>query len=176
MPPPCMYWVLPPNPPLSCCHFLLCPPLIFRPPAPPLQVIIVQSLICLLESVGLEQHVNQPTHIRGHALDLIITRKVNEIIRSPPYVDRYFSDHGSVVCSILAKVTATRVRTVTYRKVRSVKLDSLKNSLTSSGLCSINCEELLVPRDPEKLVIQYNSTLSSVIDQHEPLKTQNCEN
>ena len=125
--------------------------------------------LCLLESVGLEQHVNQPTHKRGHALDLIITRKVNEIIRSPPYV----SDHGSVVCSILAKVTATRVRTeLTYRKLRSVKLDSLKNSLTSSGLCSVNCVELLVPRDPEVLVNQYNSTLSSVIDQHAPLKTK----
>ena len=28
--------------PLYCCHFLLCPPLIFQPP-PPLQVIIAQS-------------------------------------------------------------------------------------------------------------------------------------
>ena len=72
----------------------------------------------------------------------------------------------------MAKVTATRVRTVTYRKVRSVKLDSLKNSLISSGLCSVNCEELLVPRDPEELVNQFNSTLSSVIDQHAPLKTK----
>ena len=71
--------------------------------------------LCLLESVGLEQHVHQPTHKRGHALDLIITRKVNEIIRPPPYV----SDHGSVACSILAKVTVTRVRTeLTYRKLR----------------------------------------------------------
>ena len=101
--------------------------------------------------------ISLPTYGVTH---LTITRKVNEIIRSPPYVDRYFSDHGSVVCSILAKVPATRVRTVTYRKVRSVKLDSLKNSLTSSGLCSVNCEELLVPRDPEELVNQHNSTLS----------------
>ena len=119
--------------------------------------------------------ISLPTY-GGHALDLIITHKVNGIIRSPPYVDRYFSDRGSVVCSILAKVTATRVRTVTYRQVRSVKLDSLKNSLTSSGLCSVNCDELLVPRDPEELVNQYISTLSSVIDQHAPLKTKNCEN
>ena len=45
--PPCMYWILPVIPLLSCCHFLLCPPpLIFQPPPPPLHVIIfAQSLI-----------------------------------------------------------------------------------------------------------------------------------
>ena len=94
-----MYWILPPNPPLSCCHFLLC-----------LSLLVLNSTSISLPTYGV-------TH-------LTITRKVNEIIRSPPYVDRYFSDHGSVVCSILAKLTATRVRTVTYRKVRSVKLGS----------------------------------------------------
>ena len=105
MPPPpvCIEFYL--QPPSVLLSFSPMPPSNFPTPPPPSQVIIVQSLICLLESVGLEQHVNQPTHIRGHALDLIITRKVNEIIRSPwpPYVDRYFSHHGSVVCSIWQK-------------------------------------------------------------------------
>ena len=104
MPPPpvCIEFYL--QPPSVLLSFSPMPPSNFPTP-PPSQVIIVQSLICLLESVGLEQHVNQPTHIRGHALDLIITRKVNEIIRSPwsPYFDRYFSHHGSVVCSIWQK-------------------------------------------------------------------------
>ena len=30
---------------------------------------VLLSFSPMLESVGLEQHVNQPTHIRGHALD-----------------------------------------------------------------------------------------------------------
>ena len=38
----------------------------------------------LLESLGLEQHVTEPTHIRGHTLDLVITRKIEDILASPP--------------------------------------------------------------------------------------------
>ena len=33
------------------------------------------ELMDLLESMGLEQHVNQPTHELGHTLDLIVTRQ-----------------------------------------------------------------------------------------------------
>ena len=42
MPPVCIKFDIHPQP-LSCCHFLLCPPLISHPP--PFQVIIAQSLI-----------------------------------------------------------------------------------------------------------------------------------
>lgn len=33
----------------------------------------------LLESTGLKQHVTLPTHISGHALDLIITRLSDQL-------------------------------------------------------------------------------------------------
>ena len=41
-----------------------------------------KSFLRLLESFSLKQHVNFPTHIRGHTLDLLITRFDSEIIQS----------------------------------------------------------------------------------------------
>ena len=34
-----------------------------------------RGFIDLLNAYRLEQHIHQPTHIRGHTLDLLITRK-----------------------------------------------------------------------------------------------------
>ena len=37
-------------------------------------------LLEILEAMGLEQHVDKPTHVSGHILDLVITRKFDELI------------------------------------------------------------------------------------------------
>ena len=39
----------------------------------------------LLESLGLEQHVTEPTHIFGHRLDLVITRRTETLLGSILY-------------------------------------------------------------------------------------------
>ena len=41
----------------------------------------------VLESLGLEQHVNTPTHMYGHTLDLIITIEQDTLIQNPPTSD-----------------------------------------------------------------------------------------
>ncbi|CAH3164505.1 unnamed protein product, partial [Porites lobata] len=56
----------------------------------------------LLESVGLRQHVKKSTHNNGHILDLIITRFTDSTICIGPQVDRFISDHASVICHVLA--------------------------------------------------------------------------
>ena len=48
----------------------------------------------LLDSMGLQQHVKQPTHIHGHTLDLLITRQSDVIVAKEPEIERYFSDHA----------------------------------------------------------------------------------
>ena len=44
----------------------------------------------LLESLGLVQHVEHATHVHGHTLDLIISRKSNTTIHGAPRIDRSF--------------------------------------------------------------------------------------
>ena len=52
------------------------------------------------ESVGLQQHVEQHTHVQGHTLDLVISRQSDNIIEDSPHVGRFLSDHGTVLISL----------------------------------------------------------------------------
>ena len=83
----------------------------------------------LLESLGLEQHVRGPTHTHAHTLDLVITRKMENIIARPPRVCRYFSDHATVHCDMNFNKPAFQVKKISYRKVKAVDMDCLKGDL-----------------------------------------------
>ena len=72
----------------------------------------------LLESLGLEQHVTEPTHIRGHTLDLVITRKIEDILASPPRACRYFSDHAAVHCDVAISKPSFQTRIIKSRKTK----------------------------------------------------------
>lgn len=47
------------------------------------------KLLELFQSTGLERHVNVPTHVGGHSLDLIVTRQSERIISSAPHADTF---------------------------------------------------------------------------------------
>ena len=55
----------------------------------------------LLTSMGLEQHVDKPTHISGHTLDLIITRCSDSLLGVRPITDYLISDLSvTVLCDL----------------------------------------------------------------------------
>lgn len=93
------------------------------------------TLMDLLNSMDLVQHVGSSTQVSGHTLDLVITRKMDTIIRSQPVADCFLSDHATVICDLnLSKAPITSKR-LSYRKLRAIALDSLKEDLRSSRLC-----------------------------------------
>ena len=92
------------------------------------------KFVDLLESLGLEQHVSGPTHTHGHTLDLVITRKMENIIACPPRICRYFSDHAAVHCDININKPAFRAKKISYRKVKAVGMDCFKRDLALSDL------------------------------------------
>ena len=122
----------------------------------------------LLQSVGLQQHITEPTHTRGHILDLVITRSSDNILNGPPVIDRFISDHASVYCSFLPDKPSLTTKNVAYRKLKSVDLESLKRDLSISLLCSDPLNVRVHPHtedrcDLDALVRRYNTTLSKVI-------------
>ncbi|CAB3993916.1 Hypothetical predicted protein [Paramuricea clavata] len=78
-----------------------------------------QTFLDLLDSFGLKQNVMQPTHISGHTLDLLITRISEDIIKDPPVVDRFTSDHASILCNLQQAKQALTIVSRTYRKIKS---------------------------------------------------------
>ena len=59
----------------------------------------VLKFLDLLQSMGLWQHVEFPTHVSGNTLDLVITREVDSILGSQPQPDHCFSDHIAILQS-----------------------------------------------------------------------------
>ena len=49
-----------------------------------------EKFLDLLDSLGLKQNVTEPTHVDGHTLDLIITRKFELVLRITPKIGHYF--------------------------------------------------------------------------------------
>lgn len=128
----------------------------------------------LLESVGLRQHVKKSTHNNGHILDLIITRFTDSTICKEPQVDRFMSDHASVICHVLAPRPSKARRKITYRKLNSVDTDKLRRDVAASFLCNtvhVDPEDLPVG-EIDNLVREYNMTLKNITDHHAPLKTK----
>ena len=57
----------------------------------------------LLTSFGLRQHVDFPTHIHGHWLDLFITRTACDLIKTV-YPSDGLSDHMTVIADVGVKL------------------------------------------------------------------------
>ena len=117
-----------------------------------------------LESMGLKQHVNVPTHELGHALDSVITRQCDSIILRQPITGYFFSGHAAVFCPLNSVKPSATVKSMTYRKLTSVDLDVFREDLAEPVLCRGDFKGL------DELVRCYNSTLTALIDRHAPQK------
>ena len=101
-------------------------------------------------------------------MDLLITRISEDIIKDPPVVDRFISDHASILCNLQQAKPALTIVSRTYRKIKFVNLASLEADLAMSGLCRDSLEEY----DLDELVRKYDNVLSDVTERHAPLKTK----
>ncbi|CAC5422780.1 unnamed protein product [Mytilus coruscus] len=126
-----------------------------------------------LEDHGLQQHINGPTHIHGHTLDVIITREISSILKNTPVVhDPYLcdkkgnpaGDHMALFAQLRISRPSKYRQTVTYRKYRDINLDDIKNDFVESIPPVVNATEPV-----DSLVSLYNTNLISDIDKHAPI-------
>ena len=96
----------------------------------------------ILESFGLVQHVNGPTHKKGHTLDLIITRAEDELVNSTEIRDPMLSDHSAVHCKLRLQKPPLEQKEISYRKLRSVNMSSFNDDLKQSNLLSTSTLDL----------------------------------
>ena len=90
----------------------------------------------ILEMFNLQQHVNGPTHKKGHTLDLIITRIGDRLVTNIEIHDPMLSDHLAVSCTLqLEKPPLERVE-IQYRRLRNIDMDSFNNDLRNLNLRS----------------------------------------
>ena len=117
----------------------------------------------ILESFGLVQHVNGPTHKKGHTLDLIITRAEDELVNSTELRDPMLSDYSAVHCKLRLKKPPLEQKEISYRKLRSVNMSSFNDDLKQSNLLSTSTLDLT------GLIEKYQNTLTETLERHAPL-------
>lgn len=131
----------------------------------------------ILQSCGMVQHVREPTHVLGHTLDVVITRDTDTSVSNINVVDPGLSDnksgkvtkdHYAVIFNTVAEKPPPIRKTVTYRKLNSIDIDSFKSDIESSEILRDNLEST----DPEQLVGVYTNVLSTLLEKHAPLQTK----
>lgn len=124
------------------------------------------TLSDFFESVGLRQHVEKHTHVQGHTLDLVISRRSDNIIEDSPRVDRFLSDHGTALFSLKSIKPSLLEKTISSRKLKSIDLNSFQSDLAATDLCR---------NPPEALEDLADSTLKVVLDKHARLITRSIK-
>ncbi|CAM4727630.1 unnamed protein product [Leuciscus chuanchicus] len=120
----------------------------------------------IIHSFNFIQHVNFPTHTRGHTLDLVCSTGLN--IDTLSHTDLAISDHLAITFHInLPSPHFKQTRTISYRNLKSLCLTSLSSHIAN---------KISIPSIPENstttdLVVHYNCTLSSSLNTLAPVKT-----
>jgi hypothetical protein len=105
-------------------------------------------------------------HASSHTLDLYVTRLSSQLITSVSAIDLGISDHLAISSSLSIpnKTRPPRITKAT-RCYRSIDPAAFSNDILLSSLYTAPADNLT------SYVDQFNSTLSSVLDKHAPLKT-----
>ena len=124
---------------------------------------MLPDYVIFFYSYGFTQHVTEPTHRRGHLLDLLLARtdltvKMSSI--DPPLL----SDHSFVIADIsLPPVPTQPVVTSVRRQWRDLDLDAFVVDLMTTDLVQSP------PEDTEVLFDCYDQTLRILVNKHVPL-------
>ena len=129
------------------------------------------SFLSLLDSFGLTQHIDRPTHEGNHTLDLLISRQESRLISNFSIIDPILSDHFALVASLSVSVPKpTHQTTRTVRSLKSINITQFRNDILQSDLYSA------VPTSLSDYFQLFKSTLCSLLDKHAPTKTVSCSN
>ena len=125
-----------------------------------------KKLTDLIYSYNLCQHVKTSTHNKGHMLDLVFTRSMEEQPFNLKVDTPVISDHSPISFNInLSKPLAER-KVISFRKVNNIDEKIFQQDIMSSVLYSHPATDI------DNLVKQYDNTLRSIFDKHAPLTTK----
>lgn len=120
----------------------------------------------VLDTSGLKQWVQSPTHRGGHLLDLVISRsdEHHPLFTSVTVSDNNISDHCAVVCSLVLVPAPPTRRQTTGRAIKRVNTEALANDLSQS------LPTTLTHTDTNSIAATYVTVTREVTDKHAPLR------
>ena len=130
-----------------------------------------------LEEFGLTQHVKEPTHVKNHTLDIVITNEKSSLISKLEVADPALCNkQGNILKDHFAIRTLLNITniykandTIQYRDYKNLNYESFKIDLAESLLCDCGYTSTLTV---EELTSLYNSTLTYLLDKYAPVKVK----
>ena len=127
----------------------------------------------ILTELDLCQHIDQPTHIHGHTLDVLITQTECDLVSNIRVYDPCFvndsgqsvQDHYLLECNIVGKKKTYKPRTILTRKWKYVNFENFQEDLEK-----LKDIPAYTSTDTNTLVELYNTELSKLADHHAPLR------
>ena len=121
----------------------------------------------LLNDCNCIQHVNQPTHMAGHILVVIIIKSCCELLDPKDIlIGSFISDHAAVhFCCRLAE-PSHNTRDKKFRKLRSVDIPSFLDDIETS----LNQQDFGNETDANHLANCYDTTVKYTLDKYAPMK------
>ncbi len=87
----------------------------------------------LLDILGFQQYITQPTHIHGNILDLIIAKKECHYLLGTSVADGV-SDHFATFGVLNIKMAKPQTKSISYRQFNKINIEAFKNEIRSSEL------------------------------------------
>ncbi len=124
-----------------------------------------------LQTTGLKQHINEPTHYKGHTIDVLISRDDSQLLDDITVTDigladnngKVINDHYAITFTILQLINEPKTEEVSYRKLRSIDTDNFRRDISMSAiLCTTD-------GTVEELSQNYISGLAKLVDVHAPM-------
>ena len=116
----------------------------------------------MLSTANLVQHVDGPTHTKGHTLDLLITSMSDKLVSNISVLPTLPSDHYVISCQVAIQRPAIPRRIIEYRRLKAIDIDAFCHDIAVSSLVTNPANDL------EELVCQYNNVLIDILNKHAP--------
>ena len=127
-----------------------------------------RRLTSSLDSTDMAMHVHGSTRRKGHTLDVLLIRCMDEyLVRNVASTDIGISDHSAMKFTISAARCRAALTKVKYRKLCALNADIVRQDIPVLRLEDL--ESLSV----NELVNHYDATLVNLVETHAPLLEKN---
>jgi exonuclease III len=124
-----------------------------------------KELESLLNSYNLEQHVHESTHKDGHVIDWVISRPLDDLVKSCE-VNSMISDHHAIHIDLSCSKLHPPRKSFTFRNIKGIDTDKFKADILKSDLYTAPAKDI------DEKVKQYSDVLKSLLDLHAPEKSK----
>ncbi len=121
------------------------------------------EFLSLLDCFNSVQHVQGPTHSRGHTLDLVCSTGFP--LTNLQCLDLAVSDHRAIIFNVPASLPRQRPRwTIMFRNIKTVSIQAFSSLIANYWTTDSSIST------PDDMVVSYNTALSLSLDSLAPLK------